>query len=248
MVSILGEGVIPEAAAFHDVRDALDFDRDIILCAHVAPLLGITLKDVAIYNLEPLYDGCRSFSVGYLETLKRCHVLDYSRRNVEYLKDHGIEAFHMPYGYHASLERAKPAEQDIDVLFVGSVNPRRTALFVNLARDLNFVWAGGVYGVDLDRLIARAKVHLNVHFCDPHPLEVVRLNYLMANHCTIVSERGEDDQVNRDYQDGLIFARADELSDACRHALSHPVDGSECIRAMPHDCKPAQHWLNERQG
>lgn len=246
MIRIIGDGIIPEAAAFYDIRDALHFDQNITLCAHIAPLFGIKLEGIAIYNVEPLYDGCRSFSIGYLETLKRCHVIDYSKRNVEYLKGHGIEAFHMPYGFHQSLERAKPADKDIDVLCVGSINPRRAELFKVLGGKLNFVWAQSFYGAKLDRLIARAKVHLNVHFCAPHPLEVVRLNYLMANHCTIVSERGEDEQVDRDYEDGLIFAEYSQIIDACRHALAHPVDGYECIKRLPHDCSAAQQWLNER--
>ncbi len=244
MNRIIGDGEIPEAKAFYDVRDALEFEQDIYLCAHIGPLLGITLKDVAIYNLEPLYDGCRSFSVGYLEVLKRCHVLDYRKKNVEYLKSLGIEAFHMPYGYHKSLERAKVAEKDIDVLFVGSVNPRRLEAFDKLSKEVEFVWARGVYGDELDSLISRAKVHVNVHYCDPHPLEVVRVNYLMANHCNIVSEIGDEDQHH--YKEGLRFAGYEGLIEACKQAMKNPIDGYDFIKSIPHDCGPARQWLSTR--
>ncbi len=246
MVKILGDGIFPEAQAFYDVRDALHFDQDIVLCAHVAPLLGIELKGEVIYNIEPLYDGCRSLSIGYMDALKRNHVIDYSRANVDYLKSFGIDAFHLPYGYHASLERAKPAVKDIDVLFVGSVNPRRSALFSGIERQFKFKWAQGVYGAELDELIARAKVHVNVHYCDDHPLEVVRLNYLMANHCNIVSERGNDRRVNDKYRDGLTFANYDEIINACHVAINKPIDGHDCITHIPMNCGPAQLWLNER--
>lgn len=246
MIRIIGDGVIPEAAAFYDVRDALSFDRPVTLAAHVAPLFGLELRDQVIYNLEPLYDGCRSFSVGYLDTLKRCTVLDYSARNVSYLKTLGIEAFHMPYGYHASLERSRNEKKDIDILCLGSINPRRAKIFERLRSDFNFVWAQGVYGEQRDRLIARAKVHVNVHYADEHPLEVVRLNYLMANHGTVVSERGNEPDVNLAYEDGVIFSEYDGIGEACQRALDQSKDGYGCIKLIPHDCGSAQVWLNSK--
>lgn len=245
MIKILGEGIFPEAAAFHDVRDALDFDCDVTLMAQVAPLLGVDLEGEVIYNMEPLYDGCRSFSAGYRGTLERAIVLDYSAKNVAYLKTLGIEAFHMPYGYHESLERPRDEEKDIEVLCLGSVNPRRTRLFEKLREEFNFVWVQGAYGEARDRLIAKARVHVNAHYCDEHPLEVVRLNYLMANHCTVVSEKGNEPEVNELYEDGLIFTEVDELIDACRFALDHPKDGHACVKRMPQDCGPARAWLSE---
>lgn len=248
MIRILGEGVFPASQAFYDVRNALEFDQDVILGAHIAPLVGTQLENVAVYNMEPLYDRCRSFSpvYDYLETLKRCHVLDYSKANVEYLKQFGIEAFHLPYGYHPSLERVKPIEKDIDILFFGSVNIRRNEILAALAQEFRFVWARGFYGSDLDKLIARAKVHLNIHFSESHQLEVVRLNYLMANHCTVISEAGNEQDVNEAYAPGLMFCTRLNLLDICRHALANPVDGYDTIKSIPMDCSAANKWLNKR--
>jgi hypothetical protein len=247
MIRIIGDGLIPEAKAFYDVRDALEFDEDVYLAAMLAPLFGVILKDVVIYNLEPLYDGCRSFSLGYLDVLKQNIVLDYSLKNVEYLKKYGIDAFYMPYGYHKSLERIKPAKKDIDVLLIGSVNPRRKHLLRSMNAKFNFVWAQNVYEANRDNLVARAKVHLNVHFCDDHPLEVVRLNYLMANHCNIVSERGNDEFINCNYSGGLRYSDPWELMHVCKDALEHPIDGYNCLKAMPHDCTKAQEWLRNNR-
>jgi hypothetical protein len=246
MIKIIGDGQIPEAKAFYDVRDALEFDQDIYLAAMLAPMFGVKLKDEVIYNLEPLYDGCRSFSIGYLDVLKQNIVLDYSRQNVKYLKKFGIDAFYMPYGYHQSLERVKPAFKDIDVLLIGSVNPRRNNLLRWMKSEFNFVWAQKVYGVLRDDLVSRAKVHINVHFCEDHPLEVVRLNYLMANHCNIVSEYGNDQKVNDDYSMGLRYCTAEKLIDTCREAIESPIDGYECIKLLPHDCTKAQEWIRTK--
>lgn len=248
MIHIIGDGIIPEAQAFYDIRDALKFDSDIYLCAHVAPILGISLKNKVVYNAEPLYDGCRSFSIGYERILKENIVLDYDRINVEYLKSLDVEAFHCPYGFHESLVRPVKAEKTIDILFVGSDNPRRRKILsqFNLL-DLNFVWIkNGYYGIDLDKLIAKAKVILNVHYCDSHPLEVFRLNHLMANHCNVVSEKGWDDIVNKQYESGLRFCSEHQLIETCLDAINNPIDGFECIKKIPMSCIKAQEWINSR--
>lgn len=247
MIKIVGDGKIPEAQALYDVRDALDghFDRDVYLLAQLSPLFGLHLEGEVIYNVEPLYPGCRSFSIGYLDVLRRNTVLDYSAQNVEFLKKLDIEAFHLPYGYHASLERAKPAKKDIDILCVGSINPRRQAIFGKFDSSVNFQWVQGYYGSNLDRLIARAKVLVNVHYCDDHQLEVVRLNYLMANHCTVVSERGNEAEVNSAYESGVIFSDSESIFNTCLFAMENPFDGYECIKGMPQDCEAAKEWLEQ---
>lgn len=216
---IIGDGVIPEAEAVRDVQTALAGRRDVVLLAHVAPVLGEAIPDGSIvYNLEPLFDGCRSFQVGYLDVLRRFPVWDYQRRNVKYLAALGIKARHVPYRYTRALERALARSKDIDVLFVGSASPRRRVMLDRIGKRCAVTEAQGVYGRELDLLIARAKVVVNIHYCDePHPLEVVRLNYLMANGCCVVSERGWDEDENEAYAPGLIFA--DDLAEACEAAL-----------------------------
>jgi len=245
VIQIIGDGVIPESKAFYDIRSVLKIDQDVYLAAMLAPLFGITLKNKVVYNAEPLYDGCRSFSIGYEQILSDNIVLDYNRKNVEYLATFGIKAFHLPYGFHESLIRPVQSEKDIDCLVVGSSNPRREKLLQQFHKsELNFVWIkSGAYGRELDELIARAKVILNVHYCDPHPLEVFRLNYLMANHANIVSEKCWDQEVNKQYESGLRFCSEDELFESCLDAIKNPIDGFECIQRIPMDCTKAQEWI-----
>lgn len=236
---IIGEGKIPEAEAFRDVQAAFDGWDDLVLCAHVALPLGLPIPEGSvIYNMEPLYEGCRSFSVGYENVLARFPVLDYQRKNVEYLASLGIEATHVPYGWHPALERVTPvAHQDIDVLFVGSLNARRAPILDALSRaGLAFVSAQGFYGKALDQLVARAKVCVNIHFRDEHPLEVARLNYLMANGCAIVSEPGWDAEDNARYSDGLWFSAYEDLVENCAGLVANPALrgqlGAEAIRTI----------------
>ena len=238
MPTIIGEGVIPEAEAVRDVAQALAGHGDVVLLAHVAAALGQTIPaGSTIYNLEPLFDGCRSLSLGYLDVLRRFKVWDYQAPNVKYLRGHGIKAVHVPYGYSAQLERAPVRDKDIDILFVGSVSARRTAILDGIARNHRVERVQGCYGPALDEMVARAKIVLNVHYCDtPHPLEVVRLQYLMANGCFVVSERGWDERENAAYAPGLVFAT--DLDAACAWALNADRSGIEArarqvVRAMP---------------
>jgi hypothetical protein len=211
---IIGDGVIPEAACVYDVRDAIGRD-DVVLLAHVAKKLGQTIPEGStIYNFEPLYDGCRSLSLGYLDVLRAHKVWDYQAKNVEWLKRRGVDAMRVPYGYTPALERAPVKSKDIDVLFFGSMSPRRDAKLAEIREQCKVVTAHGVYGAELDSLIARARVVVNIHFTDhPHPLEVVRINYLMANGCAVVTEPGWDEQENAAYAPGVVFS--DNLAFDC---------------------------------
>lgn len=247
MIYIIGEKSVRQMQAFNDVRNALEFDRDLYLGAMLAKPLGIDLSGVGIYNMEPLHDCSPLWEIGYFETLKNCHVIDYSRKNVEYLKNHGIDAFYMPYGYHDGLVKNISSDKDIDVLFIGSVHhDRRLKLFDKLAKHFNLVVVTDTYGKELDRAMSRAKLHINIHHMDNQQLQVVRLNYLIANGCNIVSERGCEESVNNAYKDMLTFAGYDDFVDACYRAIENPKDGSELIKSMRHDCSLANSWLNER--
>ena len=237
---IIGDGVIPEAAALRDVQAAMPGRADVVLLAHVASVLKQPIRqDAIIYNFEPLYDGARSLrpDLGYLNLMRQHEVWDYQRRNVAYLCAHGIDAKHVPYRYSPALERPAIAEKSIDVLFVGSMSDRRRAILNELGAVCQVEVVKNCYGQQLDELIAAARVVLNVHFTDaPHPLEVVRLNYLMANGCAVVSERGWDDEENAEYEAGVYFT--DDPVKACQDVLAGDwaglgARGQTLIRSMP---------------
>jgi hypothetical protein len=247
---IIGAGRLPFVRAFDHVADALDIP-EVLLGACFAGLIGEHVPGGSIvYNMEPLHDGCCAFEVGYLDTLRQCHVLDYQRRNVEYLASLGIEAFHLPFGYHPSLERCEPADRDIDVLMVGTMSPRRMQVLTALTlAGVNVRYVHGVHGQELDQLVARARAHVNIHRYDGHPLEVVRLNYLMANKACVVSEPGWDPEETRAYAAGVTFCDYSEIVDTVIQLLGTAArivkgfQAREIIRAMPFHTKAARDWL-----
>jgi hypothetical protein len=121
-------------------------------------------------------------------------VWDYSTENITFLKARGIDALHCPIGYHQMLEQIPGGQQkDIDVLFFGSTGPRRNRVLKPLIDDMDISCKVlfGVYGDARDRVIARSKIILNVHFYSIRIFEAVRISYLLNNRCFILSEEAE---------------------------------------------------------
>jgi glycosyltransferase involved in cell wall biosynthesis len=172
-----------------------------------------------LYNLEQM-DALNEGLRNRLITLSaHFEVWDYSRRNLDLLKAHGLKGTsrHLPIGMVPELTRIAPAAtQDLDVLFYGSVNPRRAAILEALqAAGLKVHHAFGVYGAERDALIARAKVVLNLHFYEASIFEVVRVSYLLANRKAVVAECHGATEVDPDLREAVRLAPYDALVQAC---------------------------------
>jgi hypothetical protein len=187
------------------------------LLGPVAPPAGAIL-----FNLEQISLDSAWLGNGYIELLRRHRVWDYSTRNIIALSELGIEATLCGIGYSPGLTRISPAPvQDIDVLFVGSMNERRHAVLQGLAdRGVNVFTAFNLYGQERDALCARAKIVLNIHYYEAKVLEIVRVSYLLANRIPVVSESGQDLALEASLAEGIAFAPYDELMPACLRLLA----------------------------
>lgn len=189
----------PHIGALTDLRDGLDgalqelgvYDRggrQIVLGAHL-PGIG-AISGAIIFNTE--VHGSPWFTPAYLDLLRQREVWDYSLDNVHWLIGQGIHARHCPIGYHESLTRIEPAtEQDIDVLFYGSMTPRRIPIWEAVSAiepKLNIVHLFGIYGVQRDAFIARSKIVLDLKAYEQSPRNDARLSYLWANKALAVPE------------------------------------------------------------
>ncbi len=170
-----------------------------------------------IYQAEQI--GTSAITPKYLSLLKDHEVWDYSKVNIERLeKDHGIKAKYVPVGYHPCMTNPliPKLKQDIDVLFYGSRNHRRLAILDQLeSKGLNVVSLFGVYGDKLDEYIARSKIVLNVHYYDTAIFEIFRCAYLFANKRFVVSERGADEALDRQFFSCANFYDYRHITDAC---------------------------------
>jgi hypothetical protein len=144
------------------------------------------------YQLEQLSAVEGVFSDNMKNILSRgIAVWDYSLENIEFLKLQGIAAWHLPVGFHQSLEQVPhDREKDIDVLFYGSLGERRQAILNKLESSghARVKTLFGAYGKERDEFIGRSKILLNIHYYSAKIFEAVRVSYLLNNRCCVVSE------------------------------------------------------------
>jgi SAM-dependent methyltransferase len=176
-------------------------------------------EQTVLYNLEQLDEKNRPMLTKLLTLGLRFEVWDYSRRNMEILRGEGFKGTlnHAPVGFVDELFRIqKSPEQDIDVLFYGSVNERRLRILEALkAQGLKVEAVFGVYGAERDALIARAKVVLNVHYYDSSIFEIVRVSYLLANRKAVVAECHPGTEIEPELREAVRAVPYEGLVEAC---------------------------------
>jgi GT2 family glycosyltransferase/2-polyprenyl-3-methyl-5-hydroxy-6-metoxy-1,4-benzoquinol methylase/glycosyltransferase involved in cell wall biosynthesis len=177
-----------------------------------------------LYNLEQMDERNRPFQDRLVRLSGRCEIWDYSRRNIDILHRSGFPGSiqHVPIGTMPELTRIPVApDQDIDVLFYGSINERRHRILQALKdAGLRVHTAFGVYGGERDALIARAKVVLNLHYYETSILEMVRLSYLWANRKAVVTECSPDTDLETGLEGAARFVPYDQLVAACRELVA----------------------------
>lgn len=200
--------------------------RKILFGAHLLDERGVAAlpPDAIIYNSEQIQADSPWLSGPYREALQSHVVWDYSADNVRRAAELGVGTLrHVPLGYVPELARIAPAVEDLDVLFYGSLNPRRQAVLRALdAQGLKVATLFGVYGEERDRAIARARIVLNMHFYEARIFETVRVAYLLNNGKAVVAECGPDTAIEEDLRTAILGVPYDQLVDACLQLLRHP--------------------------
>lgn len=197
--------------------------------AHTPNLLP---KNAIIYNLEQLYEGSPYAHPFYLILLKDKEIWDYSKQNIEWLKQKGIgkEIKHVGMNYAPTLEIKKDAfddeiTEDIDILFIGALNSRRQAILDQLkavAPNLNIVFKNNAWGIARNELIARSKIILNIHFYLSGILETPRVSYAVANKKFIISENSNpEDEME---WPGIVFTSYEKIIENILKYISLPEE------------------------
>lgn len=202
---------------------------NIIFGAHLLTPRDIAdLKpDTVIVNAEPLTSVDAAVRERILTWAEAgLEIWDYSRANIEILGQiGGRPAKYLQLGYQKELDRIGTApQQDIDVLFYGSMNERRAAILDGLrARGLAVKRLFNVYGRERDEWIARSKTVINMHFFEAQIFEVVRVFYLLSNGVPVVGEvNGQTTQIEDRFIDGVIAAPYGDLVDVTEKLVRDP--------------------------
>lgn len=208
----------------HTVRfnenDMMADARNILIGCHLADPHAVdhVPDDTIIVNTEQIHVDEQSWNENIYRWASRYETWDYSERNLAKLRQLGVgHARHLKLGFHPKLRRIpNDVEQDIDVLFYGTIGPRRTVVLDALqACGLTVGVITSAYGETRDAYIARAKVVLNLHHYASHIFEIVRVFYLMTNGKVVVGEVSPTTAIDPDYVGGFRAAPYDALVDAC---------------------------------
>jgi SAM-dependent methyltransferase len=162
------------------------------------------------FNLEQLGHGGADLSPDYLQLLRGSAVADYDAGNVAaYCSDPAdvpiVPFLHAPY----LKPEGSPAleERPIDLLFFGSMNPRRRAF-------IDRVEAGGLqvamfdhalYGAERDAYIRQAKAVLNCHFYESSRFEQVRAFHCLSLGTPVVSERSAATHPSEPFEEAVFW-------------------------------------------
>jgi len=230
---------LPEISGFSDATEAvrwalLDLGHEanltgaslfehtdnILYGSHLLPASVRIYPHTILVNLEPLENN-PMLPAHYIERLRRHVVWDYSAINVRYLRTLGVErVFHVPTGYVPQQRRIRRTPPDIDVLFYGALNPRRHRVLQELGdAGVKVTHLVGIYGAERDAYIARSRIVLNMRFHEHGILETVRVLYLLANGCFVISEPGMHAEENQRFSGGMVFAEYKHLVSSCLRYL-----------------------------
>jgi SAM-dependent methyltransferase len=192
-------------------------------------------KNSIIFNIENVSSNFMTDT--YLSFLKQFHIWDYSAANAVALSEKvKRRVTHVKLFYCQSLARIPEIpDKDIDVLFYGSFNERRSTILDDLrARGLRVCAVYGVYGEKLDELIARSKVVLNIHFYENGHFQSTRVFDLLANQRAVVCEESPVGDVDPDLAESLILAPYERLADAVEELVRDDAR-RERVAAAGHD-------------
>lgn len=145
-----------------------------------------------LVNLEQLGPGGAQLPPGYVDLLRCADVVDYHPDNLPSYAGGTGSASLVRLGPVAHLgSEAVPLEQrDIDLLFIGSLTPRRLELLhrVERAGQEVTVLQRPVYGPERDALVRRARAVLNVSAYEANRFEQVRASFVLSCGTPLVSE------------------------------------------------------------
>ena len=189
-------------------------DLYIVMCPQAFTRLPPPMKRI-IFQLEQS-GRADWFTDDYMNDLTQSlAVFDYSSNNIQFLQDNGIsyrDIFELTITPIADyLPKPVAKSPDFDVLFYGAYNPRRNKILKRLGKEFRVKSVCDVYGEEMHDIIRSAPVVVNIHFYENALLETTRISEALSLGARVVSERGSDEDKNRDFEPCVRFCPMDDV-------------------------------------
>jgi hypothetical protein len=179
-------------------------------------------KNTIFVNTEQIHNLENDWVKTLILWARQYEIWDYSERNIIILNRLDIFTVkHLKLGFQKELVRIKKSlSPDIDILFYGSINERRSKIIDNLnLLGLNVRTLFGVYGEKRDELIARSKIVLNLHFYDSQIFEIVRVFYLLTNSIAVVGEVNNSTSIDDTFRAAICSAPYEQIVETCQKVI-----------------------------
>jgi SAM-dependent methyltransferase len=179
-------------------------------------------------NLEQLGQGGASVSPDYLALLRRSAVVDYDAANVPAYAADVADVPLLPFAHAPYLDASlSPPLEDrpIDLLFFGSMNPRRQAFIAEIeAAGVQVTrFDHPVYGAERDHFIRQSKAVLNCHFYDSSRFEQARAFHCLSLGTPVVSERRPATQPPAAFEDAVTWLGAGQVTPFFAQQFGRPA-------------------------
>jgi SAM-dependent methyltransferase len=174
------------------------------------------------FNLEQLGHGGASVAPAYLELLRGSAVIDYDAANVPAYCSDPADVPVVPFLYAPYLHDANPIpleERPIDLLFFGSLNPRRRALIERIEANGTSVamFDHPIYGEERDHFIRQSKAVLNCHFYESSRFEQARAFHSLSLGTPVISERTAQTLPPAAFDEAVFWFDGGSLESVFRH-------------------------------
>ena len=139
---------------------------------------------------------------------------DYSLANHFYYSSHIKDKFKLLYPFleeNIEKERNENRNDNIDILFIGTVNlpdpfPKRRLNIINLLKKkYNIHVVEKVFNEELQHLLLKSKIVLNLHAYENGLLELFRIHEVMPYDVKIISEITFEHSLIKKYKDFIDF-------------------------------------------
>ena len=207
-------------------HDAVNF----VFGAHLGFEAAQRERQACIFvNLEQLGEGGAAVATAYRELLASSAVVDYDAANLAAYPAGAAEATVVPLLHAPYLRPAAPLPLEarpIDLLFIGSLNPRRQAWLERIqAQGLKVTTlSSAVYGAERDALIVQAKAVVNAHFYESSRFEQARVSHCLSLGTPVISERTAKTRPHPAFEDCVLWLEDEaELAQFFRDDFATPA-------------------------